>query len=352
MKKEKIGLALAGGGLRGSYEIGAFYALKENKIKFDMISGTSIGSFNAAMLVSHKEKELLKFWENIDPTFFFELDEIFKEKGLTLKKITAIVKTVKEKINNKGFNLSPLKIKLDEIFDEKKFRKSNIDYGVVTVRGKNPLPIEVTKKDIPQGKIMDYILASCYLPIFKPEKLIDDNYYLDGGFYDAVPVEILVKNGCTKIYVVYLNGPGPQRKVSDPNIELIKIKTKKKLGSQLTLDTNKIKENIKMGYYDTLKVIKNLDGINYYLEGNDLYFYDTLLKNIDKKTIDKAYVRFLAKNNKDLVIKALEFVLSKEGLEMYKIYNPYDIIKFVRKNSKQNKFEYNFVKKLKLFWEW
>jgi len=59
-----IGLVLAGGGVRGSYQIGAYFAFKKCNIKFDGFVGTSIGSFNAAMLASGKEEELLEFWQN------------------------------------------------------------------------------------------------------------------------------------------------------------------------------------------------------------------------------------------------------------------------------------------------
>ena len=59
------GLVLEGGGVKGSYQVGAYYAFKNRRIKFDGIVGTSIGSFNAAMLVSGRERELLKFWYEI-----------------------------------------------------------------------------------------------------------------------------------------------------------------------------------------------------------------------------------------------------------------------------------------------
>ena len=61
-----IGLALSGGGTRGSYQAGAFMAFKKCHIKFNGYVGTSIGSFNAAMLAAGKEKELKKFWENVN----------------------------------------------------------------------------------------------------------------------------------------------------------------------------------------------------------------------------------------------------------------------------------------------
>lgn len=43
----KIGLALAGGGLKGVAHIGAYRALEELGVKIDYISGTSSGSLMA-----------------------------------------------------------------------------------------------------------------------------------------------------------------------------------------------------------------------------------------------------------------------------------------------------------------
>ena len=40
-----IGLALSGGGVKGSYQIGAYLAFKKCHIKFKGITGTSIGAF-------------------------------------------------------------------------------------------------------------------------------------------------------------------------------------------------------------------------------------------------------------------------------------------------------------------
>ena len=55
-----VGLALAGGGVKGSYQIGAYMAFKKCHIKFDGVCGTSIGSFNAAMIAAGREEELLQ----------------------------------------------------------------------------------------------------------------------------------------------------------------------------------------------------------------------------------------------------------------------------------------------------
>ena len=64
---QKIGLALEGGGLKGSYQIGSYYAFKDCHIKISGIVGTSIGAFNAAAIACGNETQLLKFWQQIKP---------------------------------------------------------------------------------------------------------------------------------------------------------------------------------------------------------------------------------------------------------------------------------------------
>ena len=45
------GLVLGGGGSRGAYEIGVWRAARELNIEFDVVTGTSIGALNGALVV-------------------------------------------------------------------------------------------------------------------------------------------------------------------------------------------------------------------------------------------------------------------------------------------------------------
>ena len=47
----KLGLALSGGGIKGAAHIGVMQAFKEENIKIDVISGTSIGSIVASLMM-------------------------------------------------------------------------------------------------------------------------------------------------------------------------------------------------------------------------------------------------------------------------------------------------------------
>ena len=60
-----------------------------------------------------------------------------------------------------------------------------------------------------------YFIAFSFLPVFKREKFIDDSYYLDGGFYDLGPVNMMIKKGYKTIYLVKVHGIGIVRPYSD-----------------------------------------------------------------------------------------------------------------------------------------
>ena len=48
-RKKKLGLALGSGGAKGMALLGALRALEEEKIEFDVVAGTSIGSVVGAL---------------------------------------------------------------------------------------------------------------------------------------------------------------------------------------------------------------------------------------------------------------------------------------------------------------
>ena len=68
-------LVLQGGGSLGAYECGVYKTLAKHKIQFDIVSGTSIGALNAAIIASHNSesmkssaKELENFWLELAET--------------------------------------------------------------------------------------------------------------------------------------------------------------------------------------------------------------------------------------------------------------------------------------------
>lgn len=349
--KNKIGLALQGGGARGSYQIGAYIALKKAHIKFDGVCGTSIGAFNGAMIASGKEKELLKFWTNISigEILGFSKDLIKKkinnEYDFTYWKLN--LKNYLEIIKSHGIHTEGLKEILKEYVDKDALINSKMDFGICTVKLPKLKPLYIFKEEMNQEKIGDYILASCYLPIFKMEKKIDEHYYLDGGFYDNTPVNMLIEKGYKKIYVVELNPLiNRKRKLTKP-VEIIKITPKRSLGGVLIYDNKTLEENIKMGYYDTLRVIKKLDGYHYCFKKKKEWMYNCFTRKVDKKLLKRVIGFFNAKTNKEAVIKALEYIMKREEMEYYEVYNSLKIVKLLQKKIDKKHFVDKFIHQLK-----
>lgn len=342
-----VGLVLEGGGVRGSYQIGAYIALYDCGIKPTGFVGTSIGSFNAAMLASGKHFELLDFWESVDVAKLFNIKPLDFKKN-DYKELKNSLKSYLSILTNKGLDIGGMLEVLDQVLDVDALYNSPNDYGLVTFRLKDLKPLEKYKEDIPKNKLKEYILASCYLPIFKKEKIIDDSYYFDGGIYDNSPINMLIKKGYKDIYVVKLHSIGVSQKLTK-KVNLKVIEPSRSLGGILNFNQEVIKDNIKMGYYDTIRVLKNLDGYKYVFKVRSPNYYSFITRKIEKRLIKRVSNFFGTNNIKDTVIKALEYVMEKEEYDFYKVYNPYKEIKHIRKTLDNKYFIYDFVRKIRKF---
>lgn len=351
MAKKKIGLALAGGGAKGAYQVGVYKAMLDSRIKISGVVGTSIGAFNAAMIAANDIDKLEYFWTHDDigklMGFLESMDIDKKNYSAHIKQISIPITSI---IANKGLTMEPLKNRITEIIDEKSLRESDIDFGLVTFRVKDKKRIYLFKDEIKENKISEYVAASCYLPVFHYKKLEEDSYYLDGGFVDNLPYNMLDKQGYSKIYAVNLRSIGLIQK-NKVDSEVVIIKPSRPLGHLLNTNRYKIKENIKLGYYDGLKVFKNLDGNKYLFSRKPDWIYDFLVRKISVSLKSRAQVYFLTRNNKDLVLNSIEYVLRKEGKKYYNIYNPLKEIRRIKKikSSKKYSLPYLFIKKLKMF---
>lgn len=349
----KKGLVLEGGGVKGAYQIGAFYAFKDCNIKFDGFVGTSIGAFNAAMLTSGKEMELLDFWYNVNPGFILGFDEnfigAFNGEELNISTVKGALNTLKGIVLNMGMDNTKVESKLYELLSFNEFKNSKVDFGLVTVRLPKMEPVYVYKEDLATKKqLCEYVVASCYLPVFRERRIIDNHFYVDGGFYDNSPVEMLAKKDYEEIYVVNIKGIGINRKYTNNNIKVINIKPSRDNGSILELNTSIIRDNIKMGYYDTLRILKKLDGFKYCFYRKPDWYYNFIIRNVNKRLVRRVSNFFNEDDNRKIIIKAIEYILEKESVTYYDVYNVSKILRKYRKNDNKN-FVYKFVSQLKFF---
>lgn len=289
------GLILEGGGAKGAYQIGAYKALKEMGIDFDGVAGTSVGALNGAYIVQDDIETLENIWLEANYSFFMDIDEVTYNKvkniDLNPKNFNTIVTFLTKALKKDGIDISPLRKSLEDTIDEEKIRNSKKDFGMVTVwwdKKINPSPIYI--EDIPEKKLIDYLIASASLPIFKLEK-IDGKLYLDGGFYDNLPIGLLRKKKYDEFVVVRLNNNEKHKhKLINQNSHIKSIIPSENLGGFLNFDKENVMKNIKLGYFDAKKTFNQYDGVRYYFIENNKYGEDycfNLIKNISEDTISK-----------------------------------------------------------------
>ena len=293
----KRALVLSGGGAKGSYQLGVYKALKRLGIKIDIITGTSIGSINGALFVSGDYLKAKRLWLNVSTDNLFDY-------GFDNKK--DMQKLAKEIILNKGLKFDKAEKFLNKILDEKKIRKSKIDYGLVTVNLKSMVPKMLTKEQIPNGKLISYIIASstCFPAIEMKE--IDGEYYIDGGYYDNLPINLAIDMGADEIIAVDLSAIGIKQKIKDKAIKIDYIKNSNKQKFTLDFDKETAKKNIKLGYNDTMKYYKKLDGEDFTFKKGNLNqnynnispYYIKLLKKILLSDEKKAKITEIIKNKR------------------------------------------------------
>ena len=286
------GLVLEGGGAKGAYQIGAYQALQELEISIEGVSGTSIGAINAAMIVQGDFEQAREIWYNLEPEKIFnvsseELQQIF-DLEIDRTNLSKFLSLIREILENRGIDTSGIRDFLREHIDEDKLRASSMDLGIVTFNLTDLQPEELYLEDIPRGHLVDYLMASSYLPVFKFEKM-DGKFFLDGAFHDNLPVNLLIRRGYQEIIAVRTFGSGRIRPPEDDSVDITYIEPEIDLGRVLEFTPERIKRNIRYGYLDTMKVLRDLSGRNYYLEtAQPEMFFFNLLHLINPQDIRKA----------------------------------------------------------------
>lgn len=312
----KRALVLSGGGAKGSYELGVYKALKRLGIKIDIITGTSIGALNGAVLCTGDYRKAKKLWLKMSSS------EVF---NYTFKDTKEYPKIAKDIIKNKGLPFDKAEEVLGSVLDEDKIRKSKIDFGLITFNLKNRVPKVLTKDQVPKGKLVPYILASATCFPMVEMKKIDGEYYVDGGYYDNLPINLAIDMGADEIIAVDLSAIGIKQKVKDEDIKIDYIKNSHAKDFILDFNPRSARKNIRMGYNDTMKHFGKLDGKTFTFRKGDLKrnydnlndYYVKLLKKILLSDVSKIKITDVLKNKRYQNI----FLNIKQGKSLEKEVN-------------------------------
>ena len=245
MEVRKTALVLGGGGSRGAYEIGVWQAVRELGISIDIVTGTSVGAINGALITQDAFDLAVSLWKEIDTPMVFDIE-------------------IKDILTNSGIDNSKLKNLLRRYIDEETVRKSSVEYGLVTVELPSMMPKFFMKEQIPEGMLVDYILAgSTLFPAMKSYE-INSLKYVDGGFTDNLPVGLALDHGATHVIAVDLEAVGVIRKKRLSDADFLRIiQCPWDLGNFLIFDRVNSRKIMRLGYLDTLKAFQVYEGNHY-----------------------------------------------------------------------------------------
>lgn len=199
----KIGLALAGGGVKGASHIGVIKALQENGIEIGYIGGTSIGSIVTALYAMDYEpgemlrlfKYFSKFIMKIDPKYYWT--NVKSTKGfmgyglLSGDKIEMAIDACAElkQIKNIEDIKIPIVMPTVDIRNNKKYVFTNHQYD-------DNFPEDTYIRDISLGKAVR--ASSSYPGMFAPT-IYKEHKFVDGGIIDNLPAQEVRKLGAEKV---------------------------------------------------------------------------------------------------------------------------------------------------------
>ena len=248
------GLVLAGGGAKGSYQIGVWKALQEMGWQPDIITGTSIGSLNGALLAQGDYEIARSMWLMVQTEDILTLPE-----DNSLPEISAFVQ---DALRSGGMDVTPLEKVVYRLLDEPRLRRGPVKFGLVTVEKKTLKACELPLEEIPEGMLAEYLLASsaCF-PALRP-RVIDGKKFIDGGYRDNMPFNLAKRMGATELVTVDISGIG----ITKPNLTGLPttaIHCYWDLGDLFEVDAAQAAYNMELGYNDTYRAFGQLRGTAY-----------------------------------------------------------------------------------------
>ena len=259
----KLGLALAGGGSKGSYQIGVWKALRELGVHYDIVTGTSIGAVNGALMVMGDYDRAERLWNTVT------VEDIMAH-GINLKhdmdyyyeNRDALLEFAREFAAARAADVSPYKALIHREFDEAAFLASDVDYAAITARFPSLQLVEARKADMVPGQIEPWLLASSSCaPVF-PLCEIDGEKYIDGGYADNLPVSTAFRMGAERVIAVALK-PDAFEKAYPHHPLVTRIAPSRPLGPFLDFSREVLERNFRLGYVDAMRAFGRYFGEKY-----------------------------------------------------------------------------------------
>ena len=209
-------LVLSGGGVKGSWQVGACqHLIGERGVWFDIISGVSVGAVNGATLAHARDLNSLRARLERLRTVWFRVrgsENIYRRRrfgalGLALGKWGGLYDTTPLREEVLGREIDPTQVAASPI---------RLKVGYLDLRSRR---FRTAENDHP--RLRDAVLASCSMPVFFPPVRMPGSREIgvDGGVRNFAPLanavqalaEFPPENDPSEVWVMHLSRP---RKVS------------------------------------------------------------------------------------------------------------------------------------------
>ncbi|MBR2042614.1 MAG: patatin-like phospholipase family protein [Oscillospiraceae bacterium] len=265
----KRAIVLAGGGAKGSYQFGFWKAIRELGIDFQIVTGSSVGALNGALMASGLYESGLSMWHTITTQDIIETSPSTLSQMIDTEGIVSSLKSFLGDLSENAVNVKmdpfPLGELIAKYLDEKLLRESEIEFGIMVSEYPNMKSHPVTLPEIPYGMLEDYLLASSTVyPSMEP-KNIAGKRYVDGGYSDNFPINLALDMGAEDIIGVNLRASGIEAKY-ETDYPVRVIRPWFDLGPVMDFVPEIAERNIALGYNDTMRSFGKFDGSCYTFE--------------------------------------------------------------------------------------
>lgn len=181
MRELKLGLALGAGGTKGAAHIGVLQVLDDAGIAVEAVAGTSIGAlYGAAFVAGHSADELAEGIRTCPPR---DVVSFFRHR-LRIRHANRLARRFYEALA--GLQIEQLPVPFAAV-------ASDITHNCPVV--------------LDHGPLIDAVEASIAIPMLARPVVHQGRHLLDGGFWDAAPVDAAVHLGADVVVAVELGSP-------------------------------------------------------------------------------------------------------------------------------------------------
>lgn len=180
----KAGLVVEGGGMRGVYAAGVLDFFMEKDLYFTNNYGVSAGACHLCSYLSKQNKR----------AFRVNVDYLQDKRYCSVR---SLIKTGDLFGAEMLYDIIPNQL---DLFDYDAFKNNNANFYSVITNINTGKPEYIKINDLKNDII--YIRASSSLPFLAQNVKIKDEYYLDGGISDSIPIKKSIDDGNKKNVVI------------------------------------------------------------------------------------------------------------------------------------------------------